>query len=196
MACFLTLIVHKVVWKRLLGLVGFLITGLGPTANLLGNQPVKDFGKSFRITWQRYNHEYGVSLLGNTVCSVCLSSFVQCLFACFSQHGFTYTVCSGLQVALFGIHVGLDVDPRSYFFLFLCLACLATSFSQIVSWECELCIEAYTKCIKCSLHRRSENRLYHFLNNSTRNEPVALFRSHGYCYWRIKNHWNNLGGKE
>ena len=36
------------------------------TANLLENQPEKEFGKSVEI-WQRCHHEYGVSCLWNTV---------------------------------------------------------------------------------------------------------------------------------
>jgi len=36
------------------------------TANLLENQPEKEFGKPVEI-WQRYHHEYGVSRLWNTV---------------------------------------------------------------------------------------------------------------------------------
>jgi len=41
--CFPTFTFHKAVWQRIQGVVGFLITVLLQSADLLENEPVKEF---------------------------------------------------------------------------------------------------------------------------------------------------------
>jgi len=51
---------RNVVWQHVLGVVESFNNRF--TANLLENLPVNEFWKSVKI-WQRYYHEYGVSLV-------------------------------------------------------------------------------------------------------------------------------------
>ena len=67
--CFLTLLFHKVVWQHTVYARNDGIFNNRFTVNLLENQPVKEFSQSVKI-WQWDNHEYGVSVLWNSMQTV------------------------------------------------------------------------------------------------------------------------------
>ena len=79
-ACYLTLMFHKVVWATYSSCGG--IFNKHFTVNLLRNLAVKKFWKSDKI-WQNYGHEFVASFLAHPVYLCCLHLFNVFLFFIF-----------------------------------------------------------------------------------------------------------------